>query len=59
MWSQGIYTFELLFVQMNNVPSRFWKLFSKDKPDLWRLVSFQMMPSKEAQALKDLKFSYN
>ena len=56
VWSHGVYTCVLLFVQMNVVPSDVWKLITKDEPDLWRswLISldFSMMSSKEALCLK-------
>ena len=61
-WSHGVYTFVLLFVQMNVVPSGIWKLLPRMN-ETWRstilnlrswLISFDypMMSSNEAQSLK-------
>ena len=63
VWSHGVYTCVLLFVQMNVVPSGVWKLLPKDETDLWRstiyflrswLISFNfpMMSRKEELSLK-------
>ena len=57
MWSHGVYTCVLLFVQMT---FRRLEIAPKDEPDLWRsfflkslLVSFDFrMMSKEALSLK-------
>ena len=53
VWSHGVYTCVLLFVQMNVVPSGVWKLLPRMNLGSWLIsLYFPMMSSKEALSLK-------
>ena len=59
VWSHGVYTCIILFVQMNVVPSGVWKLLPRMNQTCGGLqffsqvlADFPMMSSKEAMSLK-------